>query len=187
MPFPGENFVAVAMKHINEPPPDLLEQRPDVPLRLAAAVERALEKDPARPVPVDGRSSRAELRQCLAELDAPDAERTFIAPSPVLRESRAASRARDAQPRCRSYALVALVAVAAIVAGVLALGGSKGKPHARRRRATGAAGRAAAASAHTTRSGNDGEHDADAPKRHGRQPVDVLVHRALRRRRLRQA
>ena len=48
VPFPGENFVAVAMKHINEPPPDLLEQRPDVPLRLAAAVDRALEKDPAR-------------------------------------------------------------------------------------------------------------------------------------------
>ena len=31
VPFPGENFVAVAMKHLNEPPPDILAQRPDVP------------------------------------------------------------------------------------------------------------------------------------------------------------
>ena len=48
VPFPGENFVAVAMKHLNEPVPDILERRPDVPVRLAAAMERALEKDPAR-------------------------------------------------------------------------------------------------------------------------------------------
>src|SRR6476659_1913842 len=48
VPFPGENFVAVAMKHVNEPPPDWTEKRLDVPLRLVAAVERALEKDPTR-------------------------------------------------------------------------------------------------------------------------------------------
>src|SRR2546421_8423584 len=47
VPFPGENFVAVALKHVNEPPPNLLEVRKDVPLRVAAAVDRALEKDPA--------------------------------------------------------------------------------------------------------------------------------------------
>src|SRR3954464_11912968 len=46
VPFPGENFVAVAMKHLNEPPPDVLERRPDVPMRLAAAIDRALAKDP---------------------------------------------------------------------------------------------------------------------------------------------
>ena len=34
VPFSGENFVAVAMRHINEPPPRVLERRPDV---LAAA------------------------------------------------------------------------------------------------------------------------------------------------------
>src|SRR5436305_8320166 len=31
VPFPGDNFVAVAMKHINEPPPDLLAKRPNAP------------------------------------------------------------------------------------------------------------------------------------------------------------
>ena len=46
VPFPGENFVAVALRHINEQPPDLRELRPDVSPRLAAAVERALAKTP---------------------------------------------------------------------------------------------------------------------------------------------
>ena len=35
LPFSGENFVAVAMQHVNEPPPSVLERRPDVPARLA--------------------------------------------------------------------------------------------------------------------------------------------------------
>ena len=125
VPFPGENFVAIAMKHINDPPPDLLEQRPDVPLRLAAAVERAMEKDPARRFATMDLFA-AELRQCLGDLDEPDAERTFIAQSPVLRKSRP-HRARAARSRVPLYVVVALVAIAAIVAGILALGGSKGK------------------------------------------------------------
>src|SRR5436190_21071824 len=71
VPFPGENFVAVAMKHINEPPPDLAAGRPDLPLRLVAVVDRALEKDPDRRF----RSMEelgVELRRCLVELKAPD-------------------------------------------------------------------------------------------------------------------
>src|SRR5437588_498174 len=80
VPFPGENFVAVAMKHINEPPPSLVEKRPDVPLRLAAAVDRALEKDPADRFPSMD-AFAAELEGCIADLANPDAEATFIAPS----------------------------------------------------------------------------------------------------------
>src|SRR5262252_8560386 len=38
VPFAGENFVAVALRHVNEPPPSLRKQRPDVPWRLDAAV-----------------------------------------------------------------------------------------------------------------------------------------------------
>ena len=128
MPFPGDNFVAVAMKHINEPPPDLLAKRPDVPLRLAAAVERAMEKDPERRFPTMN-DFASELRQCLVELDTPDAERTLIATSPVLRESRP-HRVRGTRSRVPLYAILALLAIAAIVVGVLALGGSKGKPPA---------------------------------------------------------
>src|SRR3954468_11862351 len=123
VPFPGESFVAVAMKHINEPPPNLLEKRPDVPLRLAAAVDRALEKDPR-----DRFSSMhefaSELDTVLAELGTPDADRTVIVPSPVVRASRArvAPRRRWRWPLVLS--LLAVLAAAAVLAGVLALGGS---------------------------------------------------------------
>src|SRR5438067_2909082 len=44
LPFSGESFVAVAMKHINDQPPSLFEKRPDVPVRLVYAIERALAK-----------------------------------------------------------------------------------------------------------------------------------------------
>jgi len=128
VPFPGENFVAIAMKHINDLPPDLLERRPDVPLRLAAAVDRALEKDPARRF-ASMAEFAAELRRCLAELDTPDSERTLIVSSPVLRECRA-PRVRAARSRVPVYVILALVAVAAIVVGILELGGAKGKPKA---------------------------------------------------------
>src|SRR5205823_45642 len=86
VPFRGDNVVAVAMRHVNEAPPSLLEQRPDVPLRLAAAVEQALEKDPAARFP-SMRDFAAELRACLYELGSFDAERTFIARNPVVRQS----------------------------------------------------------------------------------------------------
>src|SRR6476469_1447859 len=74
VPFPGENFVAVAMKHLNEPPPDLLERRPDLPLRLAGAVERALAKDPDRRF-ATMEEFGAELRRCVEGLSAPGAAR----------------------------------------------------------------------------------------------------------------
>src|SRR4051794_4132462 len=125
VPFPGDNFVAVAMKHINEPPPDLMEQRPDVPLRVAGIVDRALQKDP------DDRFASmhdfaAELDAALHDLGSPDADRTAIFPSPVVRESRPRHRrSRSRWPLLLSA--LALVAAAAVLAGVLALGGSNGK------------------------------------------------------------
>jgi eukaryotic-like serine/threonine-protein kinase len=162
VPFPGENFVAVAMKHINEPPPDLLEKRPDVPLRLAAAVDRAMEKDPDRRFAAMDEFA-SELRQCLAELDNPDAERTIIRQSPVLRESRP-HRVRGARSRVPLYVVVALVAVAAITAGVIALGGSNGGTHA----PTGLGGvfvKLAGVTGYDPQgTGPPGEDNADAPK-----------------------
>lgn len=161
VPFPGENFVAVAMRHINEPPPDVLERRPDIPLRLAAAVDRALEKDPQRRFPTMDQFAW-ELRQCLADLDAPDAERTFIAPSPVLKESRP-RRSRAGGRRGPAYAIVGLLAVGAIVAGVLGLGGAKGKHAAGgSKTATGAVVSLRGVGADDPY-GTGGEHDAEAP------------------------
>src|SRR2546426_4784603 len=44
VPFDGENFVVVAMRHINEPPPSVLERRGDVSPRVAAAADPPLPK-----------------------------------------------------------------------------------------------------------------------------------------------
>jgi eukaryotic-like serine/threonine-protein kinase len=125
VPFPGDNFVTVAMKHINEPPPSLLEKRPDVPLRLAAVVDRALEKD-QRDRFVSMHEFASELETVLAELGSPDDDRTAIVRSAVVRESRPRVAARRSRWPLVLSALAALAA-ASVLAGVLALGGADKK------------------------------------------------------------
>jgi hypothetical protein len=51
VPFEAETLVGVAMKHVNEPMPDVQDARPDVSSALAAVVERATEKDPRQRYP----------------------------------------------------------------------------------------------------------------------------------------
>jgi eukaryotic-like serine/threonine-protein kinase len=114
VPFDGDSFLTVAMRHVNEPAPSVLERRPDAPLRLAHLVERCLEKDPAERPSMD--ACVAELDATLAELDAkPDGEATMIARAP--RELR-----RPARPRRRRSLRrpVLLLLVGLLVAGVVA-------------------------------------------------------------------
>jgi eukaryotic-like serine/threonine-protein kinase len=127
VPFPGETFVSVAMKHVNELPPNLLDVRRDVPPRVAAAIDRALEKDPDRRFPTMD-AFADELEACLAELDRPDGagDATMVIP--------AGQRLGPRPPHRRSrwplaIVLLALAAVGALVAGVLLLrGGSSNTP-----------------------------------------------------------
>ena len=167
VPFPGENFVAVAMKHLNEPPPDILAQRPDVPLRLAAALERALEKDPAQRFPTM-REFASELRASLAGAGSSDTDATFIAPSLVLRES-APHRARARRTRLPLYLLLAGIGAAAVVAGILVFGGSKGAKSGAPPGGTGAVLALHGVGAYDP-VGGDGEHDAEAPNATDRNP-----------------
>jgi hypothetical protein len=161
VPFPGENFVAVAMKHLNEPVPDLRLSRPDVPLRLVAAVERALEKDPARRFGSMDQFAW-ELRQCLAELGSSDGERTLIRRSPAVRESRPHPvRTRSRRPLL--VALAGLVVVIAVVAALIGLHGSSSPG----KQASSSGGGGAAIALHgvaTSDPAGDGEHDTDVPK-----------------------
>jgi eukaryotic-like serine/threonine-protein kinase len=106
VPFPGESFVAVAMRHVHEAPPSVLELRRDVPVRVAQLVDRALAKDPDERFPSMA-TMVAELRACLADDEAPEA-RTMIVPPP----RRAARRRRSAWP------LVALLVGLAVVVAV---------------------------------------------------------------------
>jgi serine/threonine-protein kinase len=174
VPFPGDNFVTVALRHINEPPPDLLAVRPDVPPRLAAAIDRALAKRPEDRF----RSMEAfeqELRRCLGELDG---EQTAVVPSqamppappPPLPYVHQAPARRTRSGRGRRIALVAagLLAIAAIVVGVIALGASGNHPSS-----SGGGGGGGAVSSGTPVSlagvttydpqGNGDEHSSTAP------------------------
>jgi serine/threonine protein kinase len=120
VPFPGESFVVVAMKHMHEPAPNVLDVRGDVPLRVAAAVDRALEKDPEQRFPTMD-AFAAELEACLAELDrGEDGDATMVIPS----AQRAPTRRRKMSRWPIVIGTLALLAIAAIVIGLLAIPGT---------------------------------------------------------------
>src|SRR5256885_10407039 len=108
------------MKHFHEPAPNVLEKRRDVPPRVAAAIDRALEKDPDQRFPSMD-AFAAELGACLTEFsrDEDDADATTILPG--LRRKRGRRRSVSGWPA--GIMLLAGLAIAAIVVGLLTLGG----------------------------------------------------------------
>ena len=119
VPFRGDNFVAVAMRHINEPAPSVRERRPDVSPRLDAAIRRAMAKDPRdRFGSMDEFCS--ELAACLeAENGVSGAETMVVAPpGPTTRRERRAARPPAARPNV--WPLIVLLAGLAVLAGILA-------------------------------------------------------------------
>ena len=79
VPYPAESAVAAALRHTTDPVPDVLAARPDVPVRVAGAVERALAKDPGDRFPTMD-AFVDELVACRNELPEPDAAQTMILP-----------------------------------------------------------------------------------------------------------
>jgi eukaryotic-like serine/threonine-protein kinase len=65
VPFKGENQVAVAMKHVREPLPDVQIRRPEVSSALAAVLDRATAKETEHRYP-DDRALIADLEDVLA-------------------------------------------------------------------------------------------------------------------------
>jgi eukaryotic-like serine/threonine-protein kinase len=119
VPFGGDNFVAVAMRHVNEPPPSVLEHRPDCPLRVDLAVQRAMAKDPAdRFESMD--DFVAELEACLVEVDGRSDEGATMIVPPARPRRRSARRSRRA-PGAATLVLVGLIAAALAVGGFLLL------------------------------------------------------------------
>lgn len=116
VPFPGENFVAVAMRHINEPPPPIRDKRPDVSPRLENAIHRAMAKDPADRFQTMAEFCR-ELDACLAE-----AHGTQVAPPAKVKRGRAPRAARPPRRGMSPWpwilALAALLAIGIVVAAL---------------------------------------------------------------------
>jgi serine/threonine-protein kinase len=119
LPFSGDNFVAVAMRHINEPPPSACAKRPDVPPRVDAAIQRALAKNAADRFSTMAEFGR-ELEACLDEVREGDGDWPTMIIPPAPRA--AAARRRQRRGRVPIALLLVLAGVAAAVAvGVVAL------------------------------------------------------------------
>ena len=127
VPYPGDSFLTVAMKHVNDPVPNVLDRRPDVPLRLASLIERCLAKEqPDRPASMD--EVVQELEACRADLDAKEGgEATMIVRRPVAAPGRP-SRPRRARRRVPVWPFLLAALAAALAAGVLLLRGDDGEP-----------------------------------------------------------
>ena len=126
-PYTGESFLAVAMRHVNDPVPSISSVRPDVPPRLETALRRAMAKDPG-----DRFSSMnefvAELQACLEGLGRPDSDRTAIIPAPVPppRPRGRARRSRRAPLLVLALGLAVIAAAAAAYLGLRDRGGGGG-------------------------------------------------------------
>jgi serine/threonine-protein kinase len=120
VPFPGDNFVAVALRHINEPAPSVRARRPDVSPRLDAVVRRAMAKDPR-----DRFGSMdelcVELRACLDSAgDSLAGAETMVVTRPLRRRLRRDGRPKPPAERPSVWPLIMLLAGLAVLAGTLA-------------------------------------------------------------------
>jgi hypothetical protein len=159
VPYPGDNFLTVAMKHVNEPVPSVLERRPDAPIRLASLIERCMAKDP-RDRPASMQEVVGELETVLVGLDE-GGEGTMIMRKPVA--APAPRRAPRRAPRERRVPLLPLLVLALLAIGVGGLvyglrdsdepgGATAGEPV-----------RLEGIGAWDPDGPGDGEHDEDAP------------------------
>ena len=133
VPYPGDNFLTVAMKHVNEPVPNVLERRPDAPLRLATLIERCMAKAPRTTGRRRWTTSSASSSRCSAELDAKDGgEATMIIkPKAAPKPTRAPRQRGDASGRFRSGPLlVGALLLVAVVGGILLAGRDGDNPGA---------------------------------------------------------
>ena len=117
VPYPGDNFLSVAMKHVNEPVPNVLDRRPDTPLRLASLIERCMAKQPAdRPASMDEVVS--ELESVRSELEARqgDEPTMIVLPKAIPKPPRGRRRSLPVLP------VLIILLLAAVVGGILLLG-----------------------------------------------------------------
>jgi serine/threonine-protein kinase len=121
VPFPGDNFVSVAMRHLNEPAPSVRGVRPDVSQRLDAAIRRAMAKDPEDRFP-STEAFAAELRACLGGSGGAAAgptDATLVVPGPS-RWGRPQRARRAPTERPSVWPLILLLAGLAVLAGIFA-------------------------------------------------------------------
>jgi eukaryotic-like serine/threonine-protein kinase len=161
VPFSGESFVTVALRHVNEPPPDVFEHRPDCPPRVAMLIERSMAKNPDDRPTMD--ELVTELEGSLADLDPMSEQATMIARPRQTQRTRQQPQPRRRQRRRVGLlwpllAVLLILAVAALAAfGAMALrDDGNGSPAAASNTPIGLTGVAA-----YDPDGDGAEHDAE--------------------------
>jgi serine/threonine-protein kinase len=161
VPYDGDNFVSVAMRHVNDPVPSIGDLRPDVPPRLDAAIQRAMAKDHSERFESMA-AFAAELEACRRELGAGEGE-TLVVPGAAPRPSRRrwARQGRRRRWRVLSAVLIGigLAALAGGLAGAYLLGRDDSSGGTAK---TSGPVRFTYAAAYDPE-GADGEHDSEAP------------------------
>jgi eukaryotic-like serine/threonine-protein kinase len=166
LPFSGDNFVAVAMQHINDLAPRVSEHRADVPARVDAAVARALAKRPEDRFATMSEFCN-ELEACLEEVRTPGGASTVVLAPPRTRPRmpRASkSRRRSRTPLAAVLVAIGLaIAVAALAVALIRENGSSSGSST-----TGGGGAAPIAlsgvGAYDPPPGDGEEHNDEAPK-----------------------
>jgi serine/threonine protein kinase len=125
-PYTGQNFMAVALKHLQDPVPSVRDVRPDVSPRLDAIVARALAKRPEDRFPSTD-AFMAALEAARADTDsapAADVGHTQIIPPHGPLPPRT-ERSRRGIPLPIVLALIAVGVAALVLALVIAGGGTE--------------------------------------------------------------
>ncbi|HEY3070463.1 MAG TPA: protein kinase [Gaiellaceae bacterium] len=127
VPYSGDGFMAVAMRHVKDPVPSVRERRPDVPPRVDAIVARAMAKRPQDRFPSVA-AMMAAIEAGLADsASRVDDGATGVLPAPTpVPPARPAERPRRTPGRSRSRTplLLALLVIgaAALVLALLVAG-----------------------------------------------------------------
>jgi predicted Ser/Thr protein kinase len=118
VPYPGENPVSVAMRHLHEPVPSARARRPEIPARLDAAIRKAMAKDPEERF--------GSMDELIAVLESSlrglgDGQETIVLPAPA--RPRRGRRAARRVVRSLVLSVLALLLVGAAAVGAFALVG----------------------------------------------------------------
>jgi eukaryotic-like serine/threonine-protein kinase len=130
VPFQAETQVGVAMKHVNEPMPDVQTRRPEVSATVASVVDRATTKDPRDRYGTVAEMVR-DLEQTLeveaARRGGTSGEATSVLNSVPAERRRLGGRRRiSGRGIALAIVLIALAAAAVIFASRLDLGSDEG-------------------------------------------------------------
>ncbi len=130
LPFTGASFVEVALQHVNDEPPRASQKRAGIPLRIDAAMRRALAKRPERRFATmaafadeleaalaELQGERAEVSEASPTWPIADGDTLALPPDPTLLGRAPAPR----RTRLRLPGAVALLALIGAVAGGLAI------------------------------------------------------------------